>query len=72
MQGNQHHLHWVRENILLYLSQADQVLCTIVPASLGEPGARTDEPWIDTLFERRRGLQSTLAEVEQQIGENRM
>jgi hypothetical protein len=69
MRANQHHLHWVRENILRYLSQADEVLCAIVPASLGEPGARSDEPWIDTLFERRRGLQSTLAEVEQQIGE---
>ena len=71
MYANRHHLHWVRENILQHLSHVDQVLCAIVPASVGVPGARSDEPWIERLFERRQGLQSTLAEVEQQIGQQR-
>lgn len=60
-------LNWVRENIELNLSRVDRVIVAIVGTSLTTPALHDGEPWVDRLFERRQGLQITLAEVERQI-----
>ena len=60
-------LNWVRENIRLNLSRVDRVIAEIVRTSLTMPSLHDGEPWVDRLFERRQGLQTTLAEVERQI-----
>ena len=71
MSPKRHHLDWVRENILQHLTRVDHVISDLVPASVGEPGVRGDEPWVEQLFERRQGLQSTLRDVERQIEQQR-
>lgn len=60
-------LSWVRANIQLNLSRVDRVIAEIVGTSLTMPAVHDGEPWVDRLFERRQGLQITLAEVERQI-----
>lgn len=60
-------LNWVRENIELNLSRVDRAIAEIVGTSLTMSSLHDGEPWVDRLFERRQGLQITLAEVEQQI-----
>jgi hypothetical protein len=67
MRANRYRLGWLRENIEQNLSRVDSVLAEIVADSLGETSIEAGEPWVERLFERRRGLQSTLAEIEQQI-----
>jgi len=71
MYTKRHHLDWVRANIVEHLRHADRVISAIVPASVGVPGVRGDEPWVVQLFERRQGLQSTLSDVERQIAQKR-
>ena len=64
-----HHLDWLRKNIEQHLSRVDRVIATLMPATVGGPGVRGDEPWLEQLFERRQSVQSTLFELEQQIDE---
>jgi hypothetical protein len=65
-------LDWVRTNILQHLSRVDRVIAEMIPGSGDLPGVRGDEPWVELLFERRQGLQTTLCEVEQQLAERRI
>jgi hypothetical protein len=67
MASKRYQLKWVRENIRLNLRRVDGVILEIVRMSVSMPGVPGDEPWLDRLFERRQGLQTTLAEVERQI-----
>lgn len=67
MASKRYQLKWVRENIRLNLRRVDGVIAEIVGTSLTMPALHDGEPWVDRLFERRQGLQITLAEVERQI-----
>ena len=65
MNSNGHHLEWLRENVLQHLSTADRAIAELVPDD-GDV-LSSYEPWINELFDRRRVLQSTLSDLEQQI-----
>ena len=65
MNSNRHHLNWLRENVLQHLSCADRAIVEILPTD--DVDVSVEEPWITVLFERRRVLQCTLSELEQQI-----
>ena len=58
-------------NIEQHLLRVDSVIAAVVPATMGVPGVRGDEPWVERLFESRQSIQSTLFELEQQIDEGR-
>jgi hypothetical protein len=67
MVAREHHLNWLRENIVQHLSRVDRVLAELVPGAYGVPGVRGVEPWLERLLDRRQSVQSKLFEVEQQI-----
>ncbi|MGD9635853.1 MAG: hypothetical protein AB7G28_22080 [Pirellulales bacterium] len=60
-------LNWLCRNIEQNLERVDAVLAEILDEPAGSQFTEATEPWIDRLFERRRELQSTLAELERQI-----
>lgn len=68
MYAKRYHFDWLRENIEQHLSRIDCVIVALLPASVGVPDVAGDEPWLEELFERRQSVQSTLFELEQQIG----
>jgi hypothetical protein len=63
-------LNWLCRNIEENLDRIDAVLSVILDETAGPSTEEAAEPWIDRLFERRRGLQSTLADIERQIQRN--
>lgn len=63
MNANRHHLDWLRENVSLHLSCADRAIAEVLPTD----DVDDDQSWLSELFERRRILQSTLSELDQQI-----
>jgi len=68
MRAKRHRLGWLRENIEENLTRVDRVLAEIAAESIGEWPLDAGEPWVERLFEQRRGLQTRLAEIERQIG----
>lgn len=67
MDSQHNQLDWLRQNLLQHLTRIDRVLAALVPIGVGLPGVDREEPWLVPLFEKRRGLQVTLCEVERQI-----
>jgi hypothetical protein len=65
MISQRHHFELLRENVLQHLSYADDAIVKILDTDDAE--VSEDEPWLTELFERRQSLQSTLADLEQQI-----
>lgn len=68
MRAKRNRLSWLRGNIEQYLNCVDRVLAEIASESVGEWPLNPGEPWVERLFEQRRGLQLRLAEIERQIG----
>lgn len=67
MRAAKIHLNWLCRNIEENLNRVDAALVEILDDTAGQQAVEVAEPWVDRLFERRRGLQSTLAEIERQI-----
>lgn len=67
MQATPTSLSWLCMNIEQNLDRIDAVLAEILDETAGPLAVEAADPWVERLFERRRGLQSTLAEIERQI-----
>lgn len=70
MQSTQTSLNWLCQNIEQNLDRIDAVLAEILDETAGPFAVEAAGPWVDRLFEGRRELQSTLAEIERQIERN--
>lgn len=68
MYAKTHHFEWLRENIEQHLTRVDRVIAALLPASEDAIGHAEVEPWLDELFERRQSVQSTLFDLDRQIG----
>jgi hypothetical protein len=67
MDSQRNYSDRLRQNLLQHLTRIDRVLTSLVPIGVDLPDVDSDEPWLVPLFEKRRGLQMTLCEVERQI-----